>query len=118
MPRKNSLTHADFLRVEQAKFRRERGHLFILSFGVLAGQNPRECKVACVVSKKTAAHAVDRNLINRRRREAMRQCLSSVPLPATLVFYAMRPAKNAPYANIKSDVAELVSRAVAKLGVA
>src|SRR3989344_1151466 len=116
MPRKNTLTDADFVRAERAKFRRERGTLFILSFGTLPGQKPTELKAACVVSKKTAPHAVDRNLIKRRWRAAMLQYLSAVPTPSTLVFYAMRPANNAPYADIKSDVAELVSRATTKLG--
>ena len=115
MPRKNSLTHADFVRADMAKFRRERGSLFILSFGVLAGQKPTDLKVACVVSKKTAARAVDRNLIKRRWREAMRQCLPSAPAPSALVFYAMRPAGNASYADIKNDVGALVARASEKL---
>ncbi|MDP3965298.1 MAG: ribonuclease P protein component [bacterium] len=115
MPRKNSLTHAEFLRAERAKFRRERGSLFILSFGVLAGQKPRECKTACVVSKKTAARAVDRNVIKRRWRDAMRHCLPSAPAPSALVFYAMRPARNASYADIKNDVDMLIARAGAKL---
>ena len=116
MPRKNTLTHADFVRAERAKCRRERGSLFILAFGVLPDRKSREFKAACVVSKKIAARAVDRNLIKRRWRAAMLQYLSAVPAPLTFVFYATRPANNAPYADIKSDVAELVSRATTKLG--
>ncbi|MDO8521888.1 MAG: ribonuclease P protein component [bacterium] len=146
MPRKNILTHADFVRVEKAGLRRERGSLFILSFGTLpvhrcasqpdapvcrrisrfrglAGTSPSdvqgqkipETKTSCVVSKKTAARAVDRNLIKRRWRDAMLQCLSAVPAPSILVFYAMKPANGASFKDIKSDVSALVARAGAKL---
>ncbi|MEK7106935.1 MAG: ribonuclease P protein component [Patescibacteria group bacterium] len=115
MPRKYTLSHADFVRAEKAKFRRERGELFILSFGALDGQKTAETKASCVVSKKTAARAVDRNSIKRRWREAMRECLSSAPSPCVLIFYAMRPAKGASFAEIKKDVAALVARAAAKL---
>lgn len=114
MPRKNTLTHADFVRAEKAKFRRERGAFFILSFGVLSGQKTAEIKASCVVSKKTAMRAVDRNLIKRRWRDAMRPHLSALPA-SVFVFYAMKPAKDASYADIKEDVAALVSRAGAKL---
>lgn len=114
MPRKNSLTHADFVRVEQAKFRRERDSLFILSYGTLVGQKLGELKAACVVSKKTAARAVDRNLIKRRWRDAMRGNLH-IPTPSALVFYAMKGAKGASYADIKSNVDGLIARASEKL---
>lgn len=114
MPRKNSLTHADFVRVEQAKFRRERGSLFILSYGILPGQKLAELKVACVVSKKTAARAATRNLIKRRWRAAMLECLPAVPAPLTLVFYAMKPAVGASFTEIRIDIAALVARVSAK----
>ncbi|MDO8552492.1 MAG: ribonuclease P protein component [bacterium] len=114
MPRKNSLTHADFVRAEKAKFKRERGALFILSFGSFAGQKTAEIKAGCVVSKKTAALAVARNRIKRRWRAAMKQCLSAVSAPAILVFYAMRLANTASYAEIKNDVEQLVARTIAK----
>jgi len=115
MPRKNSLSHADFVRIDMAKFRRERGSYFILSFGILYGQKTLGIKASCVVSKKTAPRAVDRNLIKRRWREAMRECLPFLSAPATLIFYAMRPANNASYKDIKKDVAALVSLSRAKL---
>ena len=115
MPRRYSLTHADFIRAERARFRRERGMLFMLSFGTLPGQKPTELKAACVVSKKTAPHAVGRNLIKRRWRNAMRQCVSAAPAPSVLIFYAMRPAQGASYADVKNDVARLVARAGVKL---
>ena len=115
MPRKYSLTHADFIRAERARFRRERGSYFVLSFGVLPGQKTSEIKAGCVVSKKTATRAVNRNLIKRQWRDAMRQCLSSAPAPSVLIFYAMRPAKGASYADIKNDVTELIARAGGKL---
>jgi len=115
MPRKNTLTHADFVRVEKAKFRRERGSFFILSYGTLTGRMSQESGSSCVVSKKTAARAVDRNLIKRRCRDAVRQCLPMVPASSILVFYAMKPAKGASFADIKNDVAGLVARAGAKL---
>ena len=115
MPRRYSLTHADFIRAERARFRRERGSYFVLSFGVLPGQKTSEIKAGCVVSKKTATRAVNRNLIKRQWRDAMRQCLSSAPAPSVLIFYAMRPAKGASYADIKNDVTELIARAGGKL---
>jgi ribonuclease P protein component len=115
MPRKNSLTHAEFVRVEQAKFRRERGSLFILSFGVLTGQKTAEIKAACVVSKKTAPRAVERSLIKRRWRAAMSQSLAEIAPPAVLVFYAMRQAMTASYTDIRNDVTALVGRASERL---
>jgi ribonuclease P protein component len=114
MPRKNTLTHAEFVRADMARFRRERGSIFILSFGTLPGQKPTDLKATCVVSKKTAARAVDRNLIKRRWRAAMSQCLSAAA-PSALVFYAMKPANGASFEDIKSDVQALVERAGAKL---
>ena len=115
MPRKNSLTREDFVRAGKAKLRRARGALFILAFGRLPGQKTAEIKASCVVSKKTASRATERNLIKRKWREAMRSNLSGIPAPCMLIFYAMRPAKDASFADIKIDVEALVARVGAEL---
>lgn len=64
-------------------------------------------RAAFVVSKKVSAKAAVRNRVKRRLREALR----SLPVPTralTLVFTAKRSAADASYADIATDVQELV----------
>lgn len=112
MPRKNSLTHADFVRAGKAAFRRERGACFILSYGALSEGGSRDPQIACIVSKKTAARAVDRNLIKRRCRAAARNLLAEIKNPLTFIFYANKNAKSASFAEIRQDVENLMQKAI------
>lgn len=113
MPRKQGLTRSDFKRMGSAGFRREHGALLSLSSGILpgAGIGP---KITCVVSKKTAARAVDRNLIKRRCRAAARACLEgkTAAQKFALVFYAKRASRGAPYAAVKEEIERLIGKAV------
>ncbi|OGG70009.1 ribonuclease P protein component [Candidatus Kaiserbacteria bacterium RIFCSPHIGHO2_12_FULL_53_13] len=107
---KQSISRSDFKLIEGANFRREHGALFSVSFGVLPSKNSSVTKAACVVSKKTAARATDRNLIKRRCREAARECLREVKLPLALIFYAKRAAHSASYAAVKEDIELLIKK--------
>ena len=66
-------------------------------------------KVACVVSKKIAAQAVDRNEIERHCRSALRPLLKDVNTPIALIFHAKREARGAGYAEIARDIEKLLS---------
>lgn len=69
-----------------------------------------EPRFACVVSKKVAKRAVDRNLIKRRGREAVRDALKkSAAAPASYVFYAKKEALGAPYRDIAAEIRKLLS---------
>ena len=67
--------------------------------------------MACVVSKKVAARAVDRNYIQRRCRETVRPRLVHIDQPLALVFYAKRGVATASFADVKKDIEELLVRA-------
>ena len=112
MPKKHRLSHSDFKLVANARFRRERGKYFTLSYGTIPGTKGVYPRIACVVSKKGAARAVDRNLIKRRCRDAAKSFISDIKEPLVLVFYAGRNAKSAPHAEIKKDMHELLQKAI------
>lgn len=67
---------------------------------------------ACVVSKKAAAHAVDRNRIKRRARAILRGTLRTAgDPPVALVFHAKRAAAEAGFPELKKDLEGLIARA-------
>lgn len=111
MPKKHRLTHADFARVSKSRARRIHGTYFSLSLSESQG-GARVSQTACVVSKKTAARAVDRNLIRRRCREALRKHLVRIKTPTVFVFHAKREAARASYAEIARDIEALVVRGI------
>ena len=59
--------------------------------------------LTCVVSKKVARHAVDRNKIKRRIREAFRQ-VDVVPYQYTLIVYPRISVLSVPFAELVEDI--------------
>src|SRR3990167_9710528 len=101
MPRKRSLARIDFLRHAGARTRRFHGALFSLSVTELPS-GARGPKCACVVSKKVSPKAVERNLIKRRCREAVRtlilkrnEALAPPSAGAPPVFFSKRGERRA-----------------------
>ncbi|OGG57946.1 ribonuclease P protein component [Candidatus Kaiserbacteria bacterium RIFCSPHIGHO2_01_FULL_55_17] len=87
------------------------GALFALSVSpLLKAQGP---KFTCVVPKKVAPKAVQRNLIKRRCRAAVRTHIRRVTTPTALIFRARKGILGAPYADIDKDIRTLVDRLVA-----
>lgn len=107
MPKKYRLSRADFIRLPRAA-RRVHGNYFSLTGAPLPSLG--WAKVACVVSKKTAARAVDRNKIERRCREALRPLIKEVGRPIALIFYAKHEAVHASFAAIRQDIQKLLER--------
>lgn len=112
MPRKRSLARTDFLRHAGTRARRFHGALFSLSVSALPS-GARGPKCACVVSKKVSPKAVERNLIKRRCREAVRTPILTSNKPLTLVFYAKREARGATFEEIRKDTTSLLEHALA-----
>ena len=108
MPKKHRLSRADLARTRRAPARRARGEYFTLAVTALpAGSS---AKVACIVSKKIAKRAPDRNTIERRAREALRPLITHIRAPLALVFTAIRGAREASYAEIERDITKLLDK--------
>lgn len=106
------MSRADFSSIPSGRSRRYLGAYFSLAVSPLASIGAASMpKCACVVSKKAAASAVDRNLIKRRCREACRLAVKAAAAPCSLVFYAKKEAKGASYAEIEKDIRKLMSQA-------
>lgn len=110
MPKKYRLSHSDFKLITNSRFRRERGAYFILSHGRLPGAQDNHLRIACVVSTKAAARAVDRNLIKRRCRDAVRNLIAGAKEPLALIFYANKNAKKASFKEMKADIEKLIEK--------
>ncbi len=103
MPKTKRLSHKELTNQKHA--RRLHGSLFSLSvFPLPSG----EAKFACVVSKKVAPKAHDRNLLKRRCRESARPVLARVHSSLALVVSAKRAAAHASFAMIRKDIEELL----------
>ena len=107
MPKKHRLSNSDFRLIANARFRRERGKYFALSYGTIPGAKAVCPRIACVVSKKVAARAIERNLIKRRCRDVARSFIADIEEPLALVFYAGRNARGASFSDTKQDISEL-----------
>lgn len=109
MTKNARLTRADFSAVEVSR-RRFHGTLFSLSVSALP--QSRRSSFACVVSKRVAGKAVQRNLIKRRCREAVRERMytHSTPTPLALVFRAKKTTRGATFADIARDIRMLVDK--------
>jgi ribonuclease P protein component len=113
MPKRQRLSRADFTSLSAAKQRRFFGTCFSLSVASLPGSvahNVEGPKCACVVSKKVAKSAAERNLIKRRCREALRPASSKLASSLSLIFYAKREARGASYAMLAEDVKRLLAQ--------
>lgn len=110
MPKKYRVSHSDFKLAAASRLRRERGKYFMLSYGQFAEKGRTGPQFACVVSKKTAERAVDRNLIKRRCRSAARDIIASIEKPLALIFYANRNVRGASFAEVKRDVNDLLRK--------
>jgi ribonuclease P protein component len=102
MPRAYRLTVAD-LKAFRAD-RRFSGSYFSLSVGKASRTG-----VACVVSKKVSARAVDRNRVKRRFRAALSPHLTQLS-SGSYVWYAKKEAASAEYADVRRDIEKLVAR--------
>jgi ribonuclease P protein component len=110
MPKRQRMTRADFSSIAPGASRRYFGALFSLSVSSALNTIENEPKCACVVSKKVAAHAVDRNLIKRRCREACRIAVKGMRSGHSLIFYAKKEAKGASYKDIEGDIKKLLAQ--------
>jgi ribonuclease P protein component len=87
-------------------FSRLQGRYFSLSFGTLPGRSPAG---ACVVSKKAAPKAHDRNRIKRRCRSILAKLMPGERL--VFVVYAKKGAAAASFSDTEADIRSLVARA-------
>jgi ribonuclease P protein component len=101
------LTRADFTRIRSGSPRRFHGRYFSLS---ITRQSEGEPKFACVVSKKAAKRAVDRNRIKRRAKEALGAMLKGTTVPVSLVLYAKKEALTASYSDLAADIRALLAQ--------
>lgn len=108
MPKGSRLARIDFKSFGRGA-RREHGRFFTLTAVFRASGGTR---AACVVSKKTAARAVDRNRIKRRAREALRAELREITAPLSLVLYTKKEALDAPFSELAADIRQLIARAL------
>lgn len=99
------LTNAELRRLKPKK--RLHGIVFSLSVAPLSAST--RAKFACVVSKRIASRAVDRNTLKRRCRAAL-QPVSAQLSPAAYVFTAKREAAAASYAAVREDIQSLLGR--------
>src|SRR3989344_2469237 len=101
------LSRVDFKAGKDAG-KRCHGRFFSLSASTMPSGG--SSSLTCIVSKKVSPRAVQRNLIKRRCREAVRAHLrasTSVP-PLVLVFRAKKEAAGATFADIFRDIGGLI----------
>jgi ribonuclease P protein component len=106
MPKQSRLTREEIDTFFAGRPRRVSGLYFDLAFS----PRPEGVKSACIVSKKTAPLAVDRNRVRRRVRNILIVRLPSLR-PSTLVFTARPGAVEAEHAAIVTDIESLVGKA-------
>ena len=108
MPRKHSLTRADFEALKAAKGRRVHGRYFSLHIAPLT-EGRGGPRTATVVAKKVAGKAVVRKKIRRRCRETLRSILPRLDRRYAYVLYAKGEAKGASSSEIAADIERLFS---------
>jgi ribonuclease P protein component len=122
MPKRQRLSRADFSSIQTQKSRRFYGTYFSLSVAPLTGAVHRKNNgFACVVSKKAVSQAHDRNAIKRRCREYSRILSAYIAHDAdrrfSIVFFAKKESRSAPYREIARDIHNLlVSAALLPVG--
>ena len=103
------LTRSGLAQLQRAGVRRLHGAYFSLVAAPLA--ESKVSKFTCAVSVKASRKAVERNLVKRRCREAVRGTLAKVKRPLGLAFYAKREAVQAQYVELARDIEKLVAQA-------
>ena len=104
MPKKHRLSGEE---IRTLSGKRLHGRFFSLLVASVSGS---ETKCACVVSKKAARLAVDRNKIKRRCRSVLSKRVPSVRKGLALVFYAKPGVKDVEFSEIERDIEALLSR--------
>ncbi|RJQ33447.1 ribonuclease P protein component [Candidatus Parcubacteria bacterium] len=106
MARASRLSRAEF--PTRPPKRRVADELFSVSlWPINIGLEP---KCSCVVSKKVAAKAVDRNTLKRRSREIVAPLVSAFKQPVAIVVYPKKAALNASFAEIKVSLSALLAK--------
>ncbi|MBI5644666.1 ribonuclease P protein component [Candidatus Kaiserbacteria bacterium] len=106
MPKRYSLSGPEIRSVKPS--RRISGMLFSLAIARIPDRTVPG--VAFVVSKKVALRANVRNLIKRRLRSAVRTHVGKLLAGSAYIFTARRNASHADYADIASDVQDLIAK--------
>ncbi|HEV3245361.1 MAG TPA: ribonuclease P protein component [Candidatus Paceibacterota bacterium] len=104
MPKKYRLTGEE---IKNLSGKRLHGRLFSFLVAPITASGP---KCAVVVSKKTAAKAVERNKIKRRTRNLLAKHLPGLQKRVALVLYAKREAKTAEFSELAQDIDALFSK--------
>src|SRR5580704_19483943 len=107
MPTKQRLSRKDFVDMSRKSVRRVSGALFSLSITPLSEGSA--ARAAIVVSKKVSPKAAARNLLRRRSREVLRPLISRIGRSVALVFHAKAAARDASFAEIKTEIARLIA---------
>lgn len=110
MGKTSRLSRSDFAAIQALHVKKEHGAHFSAFFGVLPGQRSG-VRIACVVSKKTAKLASERNRIKRRCRAVAKEVFSLRTEPLFAVFIAKRSAAEAALGSIRSDITALARKA-------
>ena len=108
MPKKQRITRADFSTLSPRRQSRLFGVYFSASVSYEASKAATLPRYACVVSKKVAPKAHDRNLIKRRCREAIRPHLKEMQAPLALVLHARKEVVGTSFASIREDLDNLL----------
>jgi ribonuclease P protein component len=106
MPSRYRLSRTDFTKMHG--FKRLHGSFFSLSFGTIPERSSPG--VACVVSSKIAAKAVDRNRIKRRCRAILAESVEQLRSPLVIVVIAKKGAAKAPFLETSKDLRDLIAR--------
>lgn len=114
MPRGTRLTRVGF-KDFTSRSRREHGRFFTLA--LVLRNDTKGPRAACIVSKKVATRAVDRNLIKRRARAALAPALRGVSVSLSIALYAKKDALHASYKEVADDIAHLMSRVTRDMAV-
>lgn len=100
------LSRHDFTRLQTK--RRVSGVYITLAIGVVPGRS--RSGFACVVSKKAARHAVDRNRIKRRVRAIFREIYPSFTPGMVVVAYAKNGSSRTTMVQLRDDIHTLLSK--------
>lgn len=107
--RKHSLSRADIVALQRTVRRKTHGELF--SITVAPGETRPTLRYACIVSKKIARKAVDRNRIKRKCRAALEREGKTISKPLTVLVYAKAGAVHASSQEVLREIQSLLRKA-------